>query len=56
MMLRYSLSQSDLADKIDQSIVKVLDQGYRTRDIASDGDNIVGTNEMGDRVVEALKG
>jgi 3-isopropylmalate dehydrogenase len=56
MMLRYSLNQSDLADKIDQSIVKVLDQGYRTRDIASDGDNIVGTNEMGDKVVEALKG
>jgi len=56
MMLRYSLNQSDLADKIDQSIVKVLDQGYRTRDIASDGDNIIGTNEMGDRVVEALKG
>ena len=56
MMLRYSLNQSDLADKIDQSIVKVLDQGYRTRDIASDGDNTIGTNEMGDRVVEALKG
>ena len=56
MMLRYSLNQSDLADKIDQSIVKVLDQGYRTRDIASDGDNIIGTNEMGDKVVEALKG
>ncbi len=56
MMLRYSLNQSDLADKIDQSIVKVLDQGYRTRDIASDADNIIGTNEMGDRVVEALKG
>jgi 3-isopropylmalate dehydrogenase len=56
MMLRYSLNQSDLADKIDQSIVRVLDQGYRTRDISSDGDNIIGTNEMGDRVVEALKG
>jgi 3-isopropylmalate dehydrogenase len=56
MMLRYSLNQSDLADKIDQSIIKVLDQGYRTRDIASDADNIIGTNEMGDRVVEALKG
>jgi 3-isopropylmalate dehydrogenase len=55
MMLRYSLNQIALADKIDGAVNIVLDQGYRTQDIAADGDTIVGTNQMGDLVVEALK-
>ena len=55
MMLRYSLNQTDLADKIDASVDTVLDQGYRTQDIAADGDTVVGTSQMGDLVVEALK-
>jgi 3-isopropylmalate dehydrogenase (EC 1.1.1.85) len=54
-MLRYSLNQVELADKIDGAVNTVLDQGYRTQDIAADGDTIVGTNQMGDLVVEALK-
>jgi 3-isopropylmalate dehydrogenase len=55
MMLRYSLNQVELADKIDGAVNAVLDQGYRTQDIAADGDTVVGTNQMGDLVVEALK-
>ncbi len=54
MMLRYSLNQSNLAEKIEAAVNNVLDQGYRTQDIASDGDKIVGTSEMGDLVVNAL--
>ena len=56
MMLRYSLDQIELADKIDSAVNTVLDQGYRTADIASDDDTVVGTNKMGDLVVKALKG
>jgi 3-isopropylmalate dehydrogenase len=56
MMLRYSLNQVTLADKIDAAVNTVLDQGYRTQDIAAEGDTVVGTNEMGDLVVAALKG
>ena len=56
MMLRYSLDQAALADKIDQAVNVVLDQGYRTRDIAAEGDTVVGTSQMGDLVVAALKG
>jgi len=56
MMLRYSLNQVALADKIDNAVNTVLDQGYRTQDIASDGDSVVGTSKMGDLVVTALEG
>ena len=31
MMLRYSLNQAELAEKIDSAVSDVLDQGYRTR-------------------------
>lgn len=54
MMLRYSLNQSDLADKIEDAIGVVLSQGYRTSDIASKDDIVVGTQEMGDLVVASL--
>ena len=55
MMLKYSLNQADLAEKINIAVSDVLDQGFRTRDIASGGDKVVGTNEMGDLVVKALE-
>ncbi|MDJ0880358.1 MAG: 3-isopropylmalate dehydrogenase [Gammaproteobacteria bacterium] len=54
MMLRYSLNAPELANKIEQSVSKVLDQGLRTQDIA-DGDEYVTTVDMGDAVVAALK-
>lgn len=55
MMLRYSLNQAELAEKIDSAVSDVLDQGYRTRDIAGDSQKVVGTEEMGDLVVKALE-
>ena len=55
MMLRYSLNQAELAEKIDSAVSDVLDQGYRTRDIAGDSQKLVGTEEMGDLVVKALE-
>ncbi len=54
MMLRYSLNQAPLADKINSAVNVVLDQGYRTKDIAAVGDKIVGTEEMGDLIVDAI--
>ena len=55
MMLRYSLNQAELAEKIDSAVSDVLDLGYRTRDIAGDSQKVVGTEEMGDLVVKALE-
>ena len=54
MMLRFSLNQPEAADRIEAAVKKVLEQGYRTVDIWSEGTIKVGTAEMGDAVVKAL--
>ncbi len=55
MMLRYSLQQADAADRIESAVTSVLESGLRTADIASAGMRTVGTREMGDAVVAALR-
>ncbi len=55
MMLRYSLDEPAMADRIEQAVDQVLDQGLRTADIISDGMQQVGTEAMGNAVVAALK-
>lgn len=54
MMLRYSLSESAMAARIEAAVESVLDQNLRTADIFSEGMQKVGTAEMGDAVVAAL--
>ncbi len=54
MMLRYSLDESAAAQRIEAAVVSVLDRGLRTPDILSAGMREVGTEEMGDAVVDAL--
>lgn len=55
MMLRYSLNEPTLADRVQAAVGAVLDQGLRTADIAAEGTRQVGTREMGDAVVAALR-
>jgi 3-isopropylmalate dehydrogenase len=54
MMLRYTLGQPLLADKIERAVSTVLDRGLRTGDIWTEGTKRVGTKEMGDAIVQAL--
>jgi 3-isopropylmalate dehydrogenase len=54
MMLRYSLDGAALADRIEQAVQKVLQQGLRTADIYEPGMTKVGTAAMGDAVLKAL--
>lgn len=54
MLLRYSLNLSEEAAAIEKAVVKVLDKGYRTGDIASAGTTVVGTKEMGRIIREEL--
>jgi len=54
MMLRYTLNQSDAADRIESAVRSVLAAGLRTADIWREGDKRVGTREMGDAVVAAI--
>ena len=55
MLLRYSLSLTDEADKIEAAVTAVLDKGYRTADIASEGTQVVGTKEMGRLICAELE-
>ncbi|HVL00591.1 MAG TPA: 3-isopropylmalate dehydrogenase, partial [Dongiaceae bacterium] len=55
MLLRYSLNQGRVADRIEQAVSTVLDQGYRTGDIYTEGTQKVGTAQMGDAVLSALR-
>ncbi|WP_196801163.1 3-isopropylmalate dehydrogenase [Thioalkalivibrio sp. ALE16] len=54
MLLRHSLNRNDLAERIEQAVGWVLDQGLRTPDIFGEGMTLVGTQGMGDALVAAL--
>jgi 3-isopropylmalate dehydrogenase len=56
MLLRYSLDLVDAAAAVDRAVLRVLEQGYRTADIAAAGDRRVGTREMGEAVVKEVEG
>ncbi|CNL00859.1 3-isopropylmalate dehydrogenase [Yersinia enterocolitica] len=51
LLLRFSLGKDDAADAIERAINQALEQGYRTADLAGDG-NAIGTNEMGDIIAK----
>jgi 3-isopropylmalate dehydrogenase len=55
MLLRYSLDLDKEADSIEVAVQKVLEDGFRTRDIMEEGLTQVGTREMGDLVVERIE-
>ncbi|MFZ2298604.1 MAG: 3-isopropylmalate dehydrogenase, partial [Aquabacterium sp.] len=55
MMLRFSLNQEEAASRIERAVQSVLEQGLRTPDIFSEGTQKVGTTEMGEAVLAALK-
>ena len=55
MMLRFSLNQPEAAERIEAAVQKVLSQGLRTGDIWSEGTTKVGTAQMGNAVVKAMR-
>ncbi len=56
LMLRHSFGLEEEAVAIESAIARVLDDGFRTLDILSDGDTLVSTTSMGDRVLSVLNG
>ncbi|MCZ2108671.1 MAG: 3-isopropylmalate dehydrogenase [Dehalococcoidia bacterium] len=54
MMLRLSLGLEAEASAIEEAVDGVIDDGYRTPDIAAAGENVVDTRKMGDLVAERL--
>lgn len=55
MMLRYSFGELDLALRVEQAVARVLDSGLRTADIYAGVGRKVGTAEIGDAVISALR-
>ena len=51
MCLRYSFDMVAEAGRLEAAIAAVLDEGYRTRDIMSDGMTEIGTVAMGDAII-----
>lgn len=56
MMLRYSFGLEEAARAVERAVDEVLEEGYRTYDIMSEGKKKVGTKEMGDLIVRKLGG
>lgn len=54
MMLRYSFKLKEEADAVESAVERVVDAGYRTEDLREEGKEIVGTQEMGRLVAEAV--
>ncbi len=55
MMLRYSLGLVVEAEAVEKGVVAVLEDGYRTYDIMSEGKAKVGTKEMGSLIAGRIK-
>ena len=54
MMLRHSLRQPALAERVEQAVRRVLAEGFRTADIMEPGATLLGTDAMGDAVAREL--
>jgi 3-isopropylmalate dehydrogenase len=54
MMLRTTFDLHAEADAVEAAVESVLDQGYRTPDLAWSGEEKVGTTEMGDLLIRTL--
>jgi 3-isopropylmalate dehydrogenase len=55
LMLRYTFKRNGLAERVERAVRAALAEGYRTADIHRPGTRKVGTREMGDAVLAALK-
>ena len=54
MMLRYSFGLEQEAQLMEQAVDKVLKLGYRTKDIARQGEQWVGTVQMGQLIADQI--
>lgn len=54
MMLRYSFGMDNAGECIENAVKSVLNKGYRTKDIFTEGSNLVSTTQMGDLIVQEI--
>jgi 3-isopropylmalate dehydrogenase len=54
MLLRHSLGLEEEAAAVEAAVAAVLEEGYRTKDIAEEGKQPIGTREMGDLIADRV--
>jgi 3-isopropylmalate dehydrogenase len=54
LLLRYSLGLNEEALAVETAVEAVINAGHRTADLAGTGEAVLGTKEMGQKVIEAL--
>ncbi|KAK1555618.1 hypothetical protein Q3G72_029089 [Acer saccharum] len=56
MLLKYGLGEENAARRIENAVLDTLDKGFRTGDIYSAGNKLVGCKEMGEEVLKSVEG
>lgn len=54
MLLKYGLGEENTAKRIEAAVLDTLSRGYRTGDIYSAGNKLVGCKEMGEEVLKSV--
>ncbi|KAM7253851.1 hypothetical protein ACFE04_031533 [Oxalis oulophora] len=54
MLLRYALGEESAAKRIENAVMDALNKGFRTGDIYSSGNKLVGCKEMGEEVLKSV--
>ncbi|CAH1432957.1 unnamed protein product [Lactuca virosa] len=54
MLLKYGLGEVAAAERIELAVLDALNRGFRTGDIYSDGNKLVGCKEMGEEVLKSV--
>ncbi|XP_048130885.1 3-isopropylmalate dehydrogenase, chloroplastic-like isoform X2 [Rhodamnia argentea] len=55
MLLKYGLGEKDAAERIEAAVLDTLSRGFRTGDIYSDGNTLVGCKQMGEEVLKSVE-
>ncbi len=55
MMFKYSFGLDEASELIESAVEKILQNGFRTKDIMDNCGNLVGTKEMGDLILKEIE-
>lgn len=55
LLFHYALGCPDAGRCVETAVNEVLTQGFRTRDLPGEGRTVVGTREMGERILERIR-
>ncbi|KAI6689872.1 hypothetical protein NL676_026700 [Syzygium grande] len=55
MLLKYGLGEKNAAERIEAAVLDTLNRGFRTGDIYSGGNTLVGCKQMGEEVLKSVE-